>query len=105
MIITIIGSINGENREILEIVKRQIQELFYDVRDLEILSPLDDQGGSLFEIQRKFIDKIEKANLVCAISKPCTDGVEFGESTTYELALADYLHKRVMYIPILRNKL
>lgn len=98
MIITIIGSVK-ENEKDMAIMKEFLSRL----RNVVIYSPLDNQNGTIYDLQRAYIDKIAESNLVIAISKPRKCGgpwsLHFGESTTYELAMADFFGVPVIYVP------
>lgn len=95
MTITIIGSV-GKSSEEMEFLKNKLLNWFHFDDELVVRSPLDDQEGQLIEIQRKFIKKIESADLVIVVSKS-KDKLEFGESTSYEIALSSYFCIPVMF--------
>lgn len=105
MVVTIIGSL-GKNAEDMRILKEKIPEIYGNRDNLTIHSPLDNQDGELVDIQRAFIDKLAAADVIVAISKPndeCPWKFTFGESTSYELALADYFKKKVVYVLSSKN--
>lgn len=54
--------------------------------------PVEQSDKTLFEIDFDYICRIASADMVMAIPKP--DG-SFGESVTYELAVAKYLDKPI----------
>lgn len=60
--------------------------------------PIEQHDKTLFELDFDYICRIAAADMVVAIPKP--DG-SFGESVTYELAVAKYLDKpRAVYHPV-----
>lgn len=100
MVITIIGSLKRE-REMQE-VKKYFERFGHKVNcpgELEL------QSKPLIEIQKEWYEKIEEADLIVAIPKAVLlDGhgksnfvLEFGESTSYEMAIASKLKKKIIF--------
>lgn len=99
MIITVIGSMTKGNK-MLEIKK------FLEQFDNLVNIPVDDQLQKLplLEIQKIWIKKIEEADLVVVIPKELTlqdkggskHLLDIGESTSYEIAIALYLGKKIV---------
>lgn len=100
MIITIIGSLSNIHE--MEVMKEYFERFGHKVNcpgDPEL------QKKSLFEIQSDYIAKIEQSDLIIAVPKNIMlegDGgqkiaFEFGESTTYEMAIAYKFHKKVIF--------
>lgn len=101
MIITIIGSLS-RSEEMLE-----VKNYFEIVLGNKVNCPCDDpiQKMPLIEIQMYWIDKIAEADLIIAIPKEIVSmktvesteyDVLFGESTSYEIAIAKKLNKKVV---------
>lgn len=68
----------------------------------DVVTPFDNQHGSLFNIQLNYLHRIGQADIVLAIPKEIDaqgqDWVSvFGESTTYELAYAIHIGKPVIF--------
>lgn len=99
MNIVIISSLSNE--EDIKTLREVFQSFNGGVFD--VITPLDDQTGSLCNLQLGYIEKIEGADLVVAIPKkrilnPVADigtTIEyiFGESTSYEIAIARHFNK------------
>lgn len=90
-------------------VCERIVELFGSNADVAIYHPFLNQSGSLYEIQKRYLQKIEAADLIIAIPKTsytdenCEASDEytrlnsyFGESTSYEIAFAQHIGKPVV---------
>ena len=100
MIITIIGSLTK---------KKEMDEIkaFWEKCGAVVNSPGDPelQKEPLVDIQRTWIEKIEKADLIVAIPKDVAltaNGdsqyiLEFGESTSYEMAIARRFNKPILF--------
>ena len=100
MIVTIIGSLTK---------KKEMDEVkaFLEKCGAIVNSPGDPelQKEPLIDIQRTWIEKIEEADLIIAIPKRVTmtangDGkyiLEFGESTSYEMAIARKFNKPILF--------
>ena len=100
MIVTIIGSLRK---------KKEMDEIkaFWERCVAVVNSPGDPelQKEPLADIQRKRIEKIEKADLIVAIPKDVAltaygDNkyiLEFGESTSYEMAIARRFNKPILF--------
>lgn len=100
MIITIIGSYKKKDemlacKEYFERFGHKVNCPYNPTRD-----------GSLIEAQKAWIKKIEEADLVVAISKEvllsnnasATEFVmKFGESTSYEMAIAGRFNKQIVF--------
>lgn len=100
MIITVIGSITKSKDEMIACKK------FFERFGHEVHTPIDEgvQILPLVEIQETWIDRIEASDLVVAIPKVRQLGrhgsgrqdVTFGESTSYEMAIAKKFKKQVV---------
>lgn len=99
MIVTIIGSL----KDVKEINK--CQSYFEQFSD-KVNSPAKDQKNSLIEGQMNWINKIKEADLIVAIPKstiPDYDAISttlkenFGESTSYEIAIAAAFQKPIVF--------
>lgn len=100
MIVTIIGSLTK---------KKEMDEIkaFWEDRGAVVNSPGDPeiQKEPLVDIQRTWIEKIEEADLIIAIPKNVAmtaNGdskyvLEFGESTSYEMAIARRFNKTILF--------
>lgn len=100
MIVTIIGSLTK---------KKEMDEIkaFWKGRGFVVNSPGDPeiQKEPLVDIQRTWIGKIEEADLIIAIPKNVAltaNGdskyvLEFGESTSYEMAIARRFNKPILF--------
>lgn len=100
MIVTIIGSLTK---------KKEMDEIkaFWESKGAIVNSPIDPviQKEPLLNIQQTWIKKIEEADLIIAIPKQIAmtaNGdnkyiLEFGESTSYEMATAYRLNKKVLF--------
>lgn len=100
MVVTIIGSMTK---------KKEMDKIkaFLEKRGAIVNSPGDPelQKEPLVDIQGKWIEKIEKADLVVAIPKDVAltaygDNkyiLEFGESTSYEMAIARRFNKPILF--------
>lgn len=81
-------------------------KLFEDL-GMDVVSPLKVQNDSLYFLQIRYLKEIESADLVVAIPKICSPlselpgrtvvTSEFGESTSYELAYANHIGKRIIF--------
>lgn len=103
MNIVVIGSLSRD-AAILE-VKSYFKGLSTTSSEINVVTPMDKQGGPLLAIQEEYVDKIAAADLVIAVPKGGASmsadvgtSIEynFGESTSYEMAIARHFH-----IPIL----
>ena len=74
---------------------------YYRTPDNIIDYPKEQYNKTLFEIDYDFICKIASADRIIAISK---DDGTFGESVTYELALATYFGKPIETIVTVKEK-
>ena len=100
MVVTIIGSLTK---------KKEMDKIkaFLEKRGAIVNSPGDPelQKEPLVEIQGTWIEKIEKADLIVAIPKDVAltahgDNkyiLEFGESTSYEMAIARRFNKPILF--------
>lgn len=100
MIVTIIGSLTK---------KKEMDEIkaFWKSRGFVVNSPGDPeiQKEPLVDIQRTWIEKIEEADFIIAIPKNVAltaNGdskyvLEFGESTSYEMAIARRFNKPILF--------
>lgn len=91
-IITIIGSITKSKEDI------QKAEDFFKALGFYVIDPLTNNNESipadtLYDIQFRYIGYIMNSNCICVVRKE--DG-SIGESTSYELAMADYFKKPVI---------
>lgn len=99
MIATIIGSLSCKEK--IMRAKERLESM-----GCQVYTPLENQGERpLIAIQRNYIDRIEEADLIIAIPKSIIPEdisekaqylVEFGESTSYEMAIAGKLGKEVV---------
>lgn len=100
MIVTVIGSTKVSRKE-MEACRNFFQRFGHEVH-----TPIDPgiQEMPLLDIMKLWIENISKSDLIVAIPKVstnCCNGenkryVEFGESTTYEIAIAEKFEKRVV---------
>lgn len=100
MVVTIIGSLTK---------KKEMDEIkaFWESRRCVVNSPGDPevQKEPLVDIQRTWIEKIEEADLIVAIPKGVAQTangdskyiLEFGESTSYEMAIARRFNKPILF--------
>lgn len=100
MVVTIIGSLTK---------KKEMDEIkaFWERRGAVVNSPGDPevQKEPLVAIQGTWIEKIEEADLIVAIPKGVAmtaNGdskyvLEFGESTSYEMAIAKRFNKTILF--------
>lgn len=100
MIVTIIGSLRK---------KKEMDEIkaFFEKCGAVVNSPVDPevQKEPLVDIQRTWIEKIEEADLIVAVPKDVAltaNGdskyiLEFGESTSYEMAIARKFNKPILF--------
>ena len=100
MIVTIIGSLRK---------KKEMDEIkaFWEQCGAIVNSPGDPelQKEPLVDIQRTWIEKIEEADLIVAVPKDVAltaNGdskyiLEFGESTSYEMAIARKFNKPILF--------
>lgn len=100
MVVTIIGSMTK---------KKEMDKIkaFLEKRGAIVNSPGDPelQKDPLVDIQRTWIEKIEKADLIVAVPKDVAltaNGdskyiLEFGESTSYEMAIARKFNKPILF--------
>ena len=100
MVVTIIGSLTK---------KKEMDEIkaFLEGRGAIVNSPGDPeiQKEPLVDIQRTWIEKIEEADLIVAVPKDVAltahgDSqyiLEFGESTSYEMAIARRFNKPILF--------
>lgn len=100
MVVTIIGSL---------IKKKEIDEIkaFWEGRGAVVNAPGDPEirKEPLVDIQRIWIEKIEESDLIVAIPKGVAmtaNGdskyvLEFGESTSYEMAIARRFNKQILF--------
>lgn len=104
---TIIGSISM--METIKSLERGLRVLFPDC-NVHTPDPNNGKDRSTFEIDRRFINCIEDADLILVIPKEefpigyLEYHYGFGESVTYEMALANYLEKPIMVAPSLNFK-
>lgn len=99
MVVTIIGSLSN---------KKEMEEIkaFLERRGFKVNSPGDPevQKKPLEDIQSTWIEKIEEADLIVAVPKDVAltaNGdskyiLEFGESTSYEMAIARRFNKPIL---------
>lgn len=100
MVVTIIGSLSNE-KEMEEI------KAFLEEEGFKVNSPGDPeiQKKPLVDIQSTMIEKIEEADLVVAVPEDVAltaNGdskyiLEFGESTSYEMAIARKFNKPILF--------
>lgn len=100
MVVTIIGSLTKKKE--MDVIKA-----FWKGRGFVVNSPGDPeiQKKPLVDIQRTWIEKIEEADLIIAIPKNVAltaNGdskyvLEFGESTSYEMAIARRFNKPILF--------
>ena len=100
MVVTIIGSLTK---------KKEMDKIkaFLEKRGAIVNSPGDPelQKEPLVDIQRTWIEKIEEADLIVAVPKDVAltaNGdrkyiLEFGESTSYEMAIARRFNKPILF--------
>lgn len=100
MVVTIIGSLTK---------KKEMDEIkaFWEQCGAIVNSPGDPelQKEPLVDIQRTWIEKIEEADLIVAVPKDVAltaNGdnkyiLEFGESTSYEMAIARRFNKPILF--------
>ncbi|WP_287643497.1 hypothetical protein [Bacteroides sp.] len=100
MVITIIGSLTR---------KKEMDEIkdLLEVRGFVVNVPGDPEAQKepLVDIQRRWIEKIEEADLIIAVPKSVAmtaNGdskyvLEFGESTSYEMAIARRFNKPILF--------
>lgn len=100
MVVTIVGSLTK---------KKEMDEIkaFWEGRGAVVNSPGDPevQKEPLVDIQRTWIEKIEAADLIVAVPKSVAltaNGgnkcvLEFGESTSYEMAIARRFNKPILF--------
>ena len=100
MVVTIIGSLTK---------KKEMDEIkaFWEQCGAVVNSPGDPevQKKPLVDIQRTWIEKIEEADLIVAVPKDVAltaNGdsqyiLEFGESTSYEMAIARKFNKPILF--------
>ena len=100
MVVTIIGSLTK---------KKEMDKIktFWESRGAVVNSPGDPeiQKEPLVDIQRTWIEKIEEADFIIAIPKNVAltaNGdskyvLEFGESTSYEMAIARRFNKPILF--------
>ena len=100
MVVTIIGSLTK---------KKEMDKIkaFLEKRGAIVNSPGDPelQKEPLVDIQRTWIEKIEEADLIVAVPKNVAltaNGdnkyiLEFGESTSYEMAIARRFNKPILF--------
>lgn len=105
MKVVVIGSVNACSDEFKDIKK------FFENRKCEVITPIDDDrqnGTPLIMLMEQYIEYIKNADIVIACSKNhlyCEDEtslweyerLEFGESTSYEIAIAKCFHKPILY--------
>lgn len=99
MIVTIIGSLSR---------KKEMEEIqaFWESQGFQVNSPLDPelQMKPLLIIQSTWIEKIKEADFIVAVPKEARlfgDGdsrsnLTFGESTSYEMAIAYHFNKKIL---------
>lgn len=100
MVVTIIGSLS--NKKEMEEIK-----VFLEEEGFKVNSPGDPeiQKKPLVDIQSTRIEKIEEADLIVAVPKDVAltaNGgskyiLEFGESTSYEMAIARKFNKPILF--------
>lgn len=101
MVIVIIGSNNASVKKI-EACKKFFTDMGHEVH-----SPIDNgrKDMHLFTKQTSWIYMIKQADLIVAIPKSVETvsggtssfNLEFGESTSYEIAIARYFYKVIIY--------
>lgn len=99
LIITIIGSMSRAKE--MDDIKAYFERFGHKVN-----IPNDEklQNNCLFAIQKEWIDKIEEADLIIVIPKyahlsdkgTTKISLEFGESTSYEMAIATKFKKKIV---------
>lgn len=99
MIVTIVGSMS--RKEYMEEIKSCFKKMGFEVN-----SPVDDQLKKLplLTIQKKWIEKIEEADFIIAVPKinklensgSASQMMTFGESTSYEIAIATRFGKPIL---------
>ena len=92
-IAVIIGSVSTSKEDILECRDFLERFFYYD----EIRDPITDRESDdtfdLLKEQRKYVEYIANASHIIVVKKP--DGT-VEESTSYEMAMADFFHKPVI---------
>ena len=100
MKVVVIGSINGTQHDMEAAVK-----FFERFEGIETVSALDLQDRPLIYTQRVMVQRIKEADLIVVVPKNrvCSDlpnetiyEVEFGESTSYEIAMAREFRKEIV---------
>lgn len=101
MIVTIIGSLQNAKE-----IKKAKDFFIETIDNCKVYTPIDEQTKPLTIIQKEYLEKITKADLIVLIPKnimyvPYDEGCKniftYGESTSYELAISEYLlNKKVM---------
>lgn len=94
MVIIVIGSV-----KVSEINIRTVAKYFEDFGHV-VYTPLDEETKHLplIAIQRLYIDKIKASDLIVVVPKKnILYDVEIGESTSYEIAMAKYFGKPIVY--------
>lgn len=88
-------------RKEAELAKDVLEKL-----DCEVTTPFDDQSGTLFDIQGRYLKSVDSSDVVLAIPKTTgTDLVDdgcswygiVGESTSYEISYAVHTNKPVIF--------
>lgn len=102
MIITLIGSVSKSRDRMIELKQE------FEKQGFVVNCPCDEerQKQPLINLCTSWICKIREADLIIAIPKNYklnengSSIIEylFGESTTYEMAIADYFNKRILII-------
>lgn len=100
MVVTIIGSLTKKKE--MDVIKA-----FWEGHGCVVNSPGDPevQKEPLVDIQKMWIEKIEEADLIVAMPKSVAltaNGdskyiLEFGESTSYEMAIASRFNKPILF--------
>lgn len=105
--VVIICSLRSTKKERCEEISNYIHEL---VPGSIVVHPFLSQDDSLYNIQRRYISHISEADLILAIPKKfvpsglaCDNDLtifksSYGESSSYELALAEHLGKKVIFL-------
>lgn len=89
-VVTIIGSLTHSSYDII-MLSNYLLDMGFTVYD-PVTSNRQNKNMTLYDIQDFYISYIINADLVIAVPKP--DGT-FGESTSYEMAIAKTFHKKV----------
>lgn len=101
MKVVILGSIKHNSDVITSVAN------FWKGHNVDVIYPIDSiKTKNLLDIQMNYINEIEDADLVLAIPKKIVDGVngyynctfEFGESVSYEMAIAKHFRKPVAIV-------